>query len=84
MDTDGHRFASPAARAARTTEITRASWDRLPLLLTRSVVLEVTGLDARELRREIDAGRITPFRQTPKAKAKYRKLEIGRIIGLES
>lgn len=74
---------SPAARVARTSEITLDVWRRLPLLLTRSVVLEITGFDARELRREVDAGRITPFRQAPRAKAKYRKLEIGRILGLE-
>ena len=74
---------SQTERVQRSVEITSAMWRRLPMLLPRGVVLEITGLDSRELTREVSAGRIRFFKQTPDSKCKYFKADIGKLLKLE-
>ena len=58
-------------------------FERLPLLLRRKQVLEVTGWDPRTLVKEADAGAVVGVRSRGGRRMYYRKLEVARLVGLE-
>lgn len=59
---------------------TRQEWDKLPLLLTRAVVMEWTGLSKRDLDDEVRKGRIRIYRGLKKRK--FLKVDVAAIVGM--
>ena len=70
-------------RLMRTREITLEQWRRLPWLLPRGVVMEVTGLNWRELRLAVACGELRQFKQSRHAKAKYYKVDLAGYLKIE-
>lgn len=69
--------------------MTQKEWNDLPLLLTRSQFLAVTGLNSSDLSALVRAGNIVPqvmapsaSRQGLKRRARYRKVDAARMVGL--
>ena len=72
------------------TDMTHDQWNKLPLLLTRSQFLGVTGLTSADLSAMVRTGHIRPVqmpesasRKGKKRKSRYRKLDAAEIAGLE-
>lgn len=55
----------------------------LPFLLTRSLVMQVTGLSARGVRSAVDAGSLRVYRDGEGRQRRYYRLDVERLIGLE-
>lgn len=72
-----------AAGCARACDITVEQWRKLPWLLPRSVVLEITGLNWRELQRAVETGQLRQFKQSPTAKAKYYKSDLAGYLRID-
>ena len=66
----------------RSDRLTLERWERLPFLLPRSIVMEWTGLNWRELEEEIRSGRLRVFKA--KRKRKFFKSEVARLAGIPS
>lgn len=70
--------------------MTHDQWNRLPLLLTRSQFLAVTGLTSVDLSALVKSGHISPIRMPESRsrrgkcrKSRYRKVDAAALAGLE-
>lgn len=77
MKTDSTRME----RMARAYPITTEFLQRLPLLLTRGVVREITGLSDAELSAEVREGRIRSYCAPGATKLRYFRDDVVRIAG---
>jgi hypothetical protein len=74
---------SRTAKLQRTETITAEAFRRLPMLIARGVVIEVTGLSSDEISDMILAGRLRVFRSRTGGRAKFYRHEVGRMVGIE-
>ena len=63
--------------------MTRAEWDKFPLMLSRSQLVAI-GLTEKDIRCLVELKKLKPWRSRgSKGYAKYRKTEVAEILKLE-